>query len=391
MNQDQQLREALEANGCERLKDFYNVGPVQRAAVESFVAALTATQQAAPSQGAGELPQLPEGKCVVRGPASAFNNPESGSLVDFDCEGPLSHCPEDGEELFTADQMRDYARAALLEASTQREQPADTVPVKRGRIHALSVALGNPEKLSALAGDTVEDSLVEMAATKLVAQREQPDEADELLRRLGLDPEQYRTDGGAINHLKVKAAIRHPESYPYLNQCEHLFVSSADLGGRFCKLCGRPETADHALGTKPSSAQTIDNAAASTVQPAASNPEPQAQAGEPLITIEPAIRGYQRFMDEDEETDPVERLRFFCSIAMNGQDWLDVEKFFDDVIAERAKKDAAQPAERVALTREQAEEARRVWLYGPVGHQSAFIAGIRYAEEAHGITAKDQS
>lgn len=150
MNQDQ-LREALESDGCERLKDFYNVGPVQRAAVESFVAAITATQQAAPEymhpvailtkevkpehwepqQAAPsqvtELPQLPEGKCVVRGPASAFNNPESGSLVDFDCEGPLSHCPEDGEELFTADQMQDYARDALLEASTQREQPAQAM------------------------------------------------------------------------------------------------------------------------------------------------------------------------------------------------------------------------------------------------------------------------
>ena len=33
----------------------------------------------------------------------------------------------------------------------------------------------------------------------------------------------------------------------------------------------------------------------------------------------------------DEEPDPVERLRFFCSIAMNGQDWLDVEEFFDAI------------------------------------------------------------
>ena len=30
-----------------------------------------------------------------------------------------------------------------------------------------------------------------------------------------------------------------------------------------------------------------------------------------------------------EETDPIERLRFFCSLAMNGRDWLDVEPFFD--------------------------------------------------------------
>lgn len=60
-------------------------------------------------------------------------------------------------------------RIALHEASLNG---ADTVPVKRVLIHALSVALGNPEKLSALAGDTVEDSLVELAATKLVSQQE---------------------------------------------------------------------------------------------------------------------------------------------------------------------------------------------------------------------------
>ena len=31
----------------------------------------------------------------------------------------------------------------------------------------------------------------------------------------------------------------------------------------------------------------------------------------------------------DSEPDPVERLRFYCSLAMQGQDWLDVEPFFD--------------------------------------------------------------
>ncbi len=33
----------------------------------------------------------------------------------------------------------------------------------------------------------------------------------------------------------------------------------------------------------------------------------------------------------DEEPAPLERLRFFCSLAMNGQDWMDVEPFFNDV------------------------------------------------------------
>lgn len=34
-----------------------------------------------------------------------------------------------------------------------------------------------------------------------------------------------------------------------------------------------------------------------------------------------------------DEQDPIERLRFFCSLAMNGQDWLDVEPFFDAITA----------------------------------------------------------
>ncbi len=33
----------------------------------------------------------------------------------------------------------------------------------------------------------------------------------------------------------------------------------------------------------------------------------------------------------NKEPDPLERLRFFCSLAMEGQDWFDVEQFFDDI------------------------------------------------------------
>ncbi len=39
------LELALAAPGCERIKDFYAVGPVQRAAVESFAAVLTSPPQ----------------------------------------------------------------------------------------------------------------------------------------------------------------------------------------------------------------------------------------------------------------------------------------------------------------------------------------------------------
>lgn len=40
----------------------------------------------------------------------------------------------------------------------------------------------------------------------------------------------------------------------------------------------------------------------------------------------------------DSESDPVERLRFFCSLAMCSQDWLDAEPFFDAINKLRAAK-----------------------------------------------------
>ena len=43
-------------------------------------------------------------------------------------------------------------------------------------------------------------------------------EADELLRYLGLDPQTYRTDGGVINRMKVKAALVHPDEYPRIDE-----------------------------------------------------------------------------------------------------------------------------------------------------------------------------
>lgn len=47
-----------------------------------------------------------------------------------------------------------------------------------------------------------------------------------------------------------------------------------------------------------------------------------------------ALELYKKYMEDDVEPVPLERLRFFCSLAMSGQDWLDVEPFFDDVAAE---------------------------------------------------------
>jgi hypothetical protein len=48
-----------------------------------------------------------------------------------------------------------------------------------------------------------------------------------------------------------------------------------------------------------------------------------------------SLERYNAAMEGEIEADPIERLRFFCSIALTGRDWFDVEKFFDDIEAER--------------------------------------------------------
>ena len=44
-----------------------------------------------------------------------------------------------------------------------------------------------------------------------------------------------------------------------------------------------------------------------------------------------AIIRYNESGIEKEEQSPLERLRFFCSLAMSGDDWLDAEMFFDSL------------------------------------------------------------
>ena len=42
-----------------------------------------------------------------------------------------------------------------------------------------------------------------------------------------------------------------------------------------------------------------------------------------------ALERYNKLGVNEEETSPIERLRVYCSLAMSGKDWLDVEPFFD--------------------------------------------------------------
>lgn len=47
----------------------------------------------------------------------------------------------------------------------------------------------------------------------------------------------------------------------------------------------------------------------------------------------------ERFLKHgfDKEEDPIERLRFFLSLALNSQDWIDVESFIEDIVVNERK------------------------------------------------------
>jgi hypothetical protein len=61
----------------------------------------------------------------------------------------------------------------------------------------------------------------------------------------------------------------------------------------------------------------------------------------PPTESKPALQKFNELMGDDKET-PLERLRFFCSLAMNGQDWLDVEPFFAALEPGKVQVDAAR-------------------------------------------------
>lgn len=46
-----------------------------------------------------------------------------------------------------------------------------------------------------------------------------------------------------------------------------------------------------------------------------------------------AKQRYDELNVDADEDNPIERLRAFCSLAMNGQDWLDVEPFFTALVS----------------------------------------------------------
>jgi hypothetical protein len=113
----------------------------------------------------------------------------------------------------------DMERVALLQ-KIKATPPAAPVQEPLGYVcvHAngkISAWLGPCDQEFRANRDALGDKLYPFFnTTPPAAPVQEPNEADELLVNLGLDPQTYRTDGGAINYLKVKAAMRHPAEYP---------------------------------------------------------------------------------------------------------------------------------------------------------------------------------
>ena len=73
------------------------------------------------------------------------------------------------------------------------------------------------------------------------------------------------------------------------------------------------------------------------------------------VVQQPALERYNKIMEGYSEKDPIERLRFFCSLSMSWQDWLDVERFFDDLTAPVVQPGMVKDAERYRWLRDESQ------------------------------------
>jgi hypothetical protein len=93
-----------------------------------------------------------------------------------------------------------------------------------------------------------------------------------------------------------------------------------------------------------------------------------------------AQQKYDEFMEDESEKSALERLRFFCSLSMNGQDWLDVEKYFDDVERELTRIQSAEMPNKVIRYGEDMHGEFGQWSDGEYVSYSDYVEMKAYAE-----------
>jgi hypothetical protein len=114
-----------------------------------------------------------------------------------------------------------------------------------------------------------------------------------------------------------------------MTDIEKELVAALELALRYhgvTFLSDPPQDAWKAMNVEPVARAAIARAAIARAK----------QQAEPVS----ALTRYNEIVAEDPAVDmggALERLRFFCSLSMPGQDWLDVEPFFDAVEKEQAE------------------------------------------------------
>jgi hypothetical protein len=115
---------------------------------------------------------------------------------------------------------------------------AEALSIMRGLADAEPVAYSSPEHCErfpfcgCFSGCDDDDTSPQAAQT----------EADELLRKWNLDPDLYRTDSGALNHMKIAAALKHPDDYPHTAQTAVKSESLAQAAQAPARLPGEGKT-----------------------------------------------------------------------------------------------------------------------------------------------------
>jgi hypothetical protein len=93
----------------------------------------------------------------------------------------------------------------VVEDAYNAEQLYGKYPTRQGKVGGLKVLADQHKE----AINAIREALAQPAA------QAEPNEADQLLTALRLDPDTYRTDGGWLNIPKIMAAIASPADYPY--------------------------------------------------------------------------------------------------------------------------------------------------------------------------------
>jgi hypothetical protein len=199
------------------------------------------------------------------------------------------------------------------------------------------VPLANSEGLCKSVLDNAEDALTALLAGAAGGQAE-PAKWQVLIGAhwvdcLEFDYKRYMERGELVRQLYAHPPV--PVRAPQVTdeQIDHALAETLDALAKHYKM-------DHAMHVRTDIAEhgKLRRDFARAILALAATP-PSAAPAEPT----PVLQKFNELMGDDKES-PLERLRFFCSLAMNGQDWLDVEPFFAALEPGEVQVDAARPA-----------------------------------------------